>query len=84
MLLTHALALSAEFNLVCAQEKVPMILYECALRGVRTHKKTELLLYQVRGLPDTPLGRPARTSGRPAIPPFEGGSVLFGLVWSIG
>ena len=41
---------------ICAQEKVPTDFYEYALGGIRTH---ETDLYQARGSPDTPPGRPA-------------------------
>ena len=54
VLLTHALALSASQK--CAQEKVPTDLYKYALGKTRTH---ETDLYQARGQPDTPTGRPA-------------------------
>ena len=41
---------------ICAQEKVPTNLYKYALGGIRTH---ETDLYQARGKPNTPPGRPA-------------------------
>ena len=47
VLLTHALALSA-IRSICAQERVPTNLYECALWGIRTHE-TDLYKYQARG-----------------------------------
>ena len=40
---------------ICAQEKVPTNLYECALGGARTHDTD---LYQARGYPGTPPRRP--------------------------
>ena len=40
---------------ICPQEKVPTNIYEYALGGARTH---ETDLYQARGYPDTPPGRP--------------------------
>ena len=49
---------------ICAQEKVPTNLYEYALGGARTH---ETDLYQARGQPDTPPGRPAILCHRPSV-----------------
>ena len=41
---------------ICAQEKAPSNLYEYALGGARIHESG---LYEARGQPDTPPGRPA-------------------------
>ena len=53
VLLTHALALSAS---QFVRKKKSTNLYKYALGGIRTH---ETDLYQARGKPNTPPGRPA-------------------------
>ena len=63
---------------ICAQEKVPTNLYECALGGIRTHKN---YLYQARGQPDTPPGRPAYINTRYQVHVFvQYMSAIMGLL----